>query len=240
MNARQYRAHLYEHRSHPQTSASRAEASDKGALYLSLFAFIAAEYFLELKVNRLPSGLMFPFGFLIFWAFYYTYYQPGQLEKTLSSEKKWDISGVPMTVLTTCILFVKVVVVELIEKLISGLLSSRQPKVNPRAASRRTTHFHSRTQPLHEPKPQRLRETIPHSKVSELPKELTNALGIMGIPEARDWGIIQKRYRELAKKYHPDLNPELTQAGNRFMLYDAAYRKLELAKHRYFNFKKLD
>jgi DnaJ-class molecular chaperone len=60
----------------------------------------------------------------------------------------------------------------------------------------------------------------------------------MGIPEARDWATIQKRYRELAKKYHPDLNPELTQAGNRFMLYDAAYRKLEAAKFRYFMPKK--
>ena len=60
----------------------------------------------------------------------------------------------------------------------------------------------------------------------------------MGIPHERDWGLIQKRYRDLAKKYHPDLNPELTQAGNRFILVDAAYRKLETSKYRFFNSKK--
>jgi hypothetical protein len=242
MNARNYRQHLYQNRSHPSYPGAVETQSNRGPLYLSVVAFIAAEYFFELKATRIPSGLMFPVGFLFFWAFYYTYYQPGHLEKTLSSEKKWDLSGIPVILINTCIWFVKIVFVELTEKVIFNIMNSqkaspRRNTVRPKAASssHRTSQNNFKAQArVHT---QSFNEAAPIGEMT-LPREITNALGIMGIPEARDWTVIQKRYRELAKKYHPDLNPELTQAGNRFMLYDAAYRKLESAKFRYFMPKK--
>ena len=243
MNARDYREHLYQHRSHPAQAKAIQSASDSSAIYLSVVAFIAAEYFFELKLEKVPSGLMFPAGFLFFWAFYYTYYQPGHLEKTLSSENKWDLSGIPLTILSSCIWFVKIMFVELTEKVLSQVFKPQpvkvkaQRKMNPKSqpqnfSSGTRTGRNTRFQGHHTRSAQPLSD-FPQTGTG-LPRELTNALGIMGIPEARDWSVIQKRYRELAKKFHPDLNPDLTQAGNRFMLYDAAYRKLEAAKDRYF------
>jgi DnaJ domain len=243
MNARDYRAHLYQNRAHPKGVGRVDSPTDNSALYFSVLAFLAAEYLVELKLARFPSGLVFPTGFLFFWAFYYTYYQPGHLEKTLSHEQKWDISGIPLTLVRGCIWFVKIMFVEFTEKIISNLVGSKKEieKTNP---SRTRTHYK-----VYSGKQQRESSYRPQSQAfpnrdsaresqTRLPKEVSNALGIMGIPEARDWTIIQKRYRELAKQYHPDLNPELTQSGNRFMLYDAAYRKLEAVKGRYFIVKK--
>ncbi len=70
---------------------------------------------------------------------------------------------------------------------------------------------------------------------NQLPRDLENALGLLGLKGCRDWKKIQKRYRELAKKFHPDLNPDLTQTGNRFIIYDGAYRKLSSVKDKYFS-----
>lgn len=247
MNARDYRKHLYSHRSHPAQTKAVEEASEKSAIFLSFIAFVACEYIIQLKTERIPSGLLFPFGFLFFWAFYYTYYQPGSLEKTLSSEKKWDLSGIPLTIMSSCIWFVKIVCVELVDNMISSLINERSKAPPRRGVNRNTPPFETksqtqgRTQSFQRPVNQQRQETLGNHNSppnGALPREITNALGILGIPEARDWSAIQKRYRELAKKYHPDLNPELTQAGNRFMLYDAAYRKLEMAKERYFKNKK--
>jgi len=67
-----------------------------------------------------------------------------------------------------------------------------------------------------------------------LPKEIESALLTLGLKNCRDWSVIHKRYRELAKQVHPDLNPELTAAENRFIIYDNAYRKLVAVKRRYF------
>ena len=133
--------------------------------------------------------------------------------------------------------------VELTEKVLSQVFKPQpvkvkaQRKMNPKSqpqnfSSGTRTGRNTRFQGHHTRSAQPLSD-FPQTGTG-LPRELTNALGIMGIPEARDWSVIQKRYRELAKKFHPDLNPDLTQAGNRFMLYDAAYRKLEAAKDRYF------
>ncbi len=236
MNVRDYRVHLYQNRAHPIKEGVVNQKADATSLYLSIGAFVAVEYFLQLKFNRYSSGLLFPMGFLFFWAFYYTYYQPGDLEKRLTSERKWDLSGIPVTLMTSCIWFVKIVFVELTEKIITSLISSkkqraREPQYRTKPKVYSAPSESSKSQPLN-------KDQTPHGRQDEtitlLPRELINALGVMGIPNERDWNMIQKRYRELAKKYHPDLNPELTQAGNRFMLYDVAYRKLESSKTKYF------
>lgn len=77
--------------------------------------------------------------------------------------------------------------------------------------------------------------TREHFSPSQLPRDVENALGLLGLKGCRDWKKIQKRYRELAKKFHPDLNPDLTQTGNRFIIYDGAYRKLAAVKDQYFS-----
>ena len=235
MNAREYRQHLYQNRSHPEKINVASHSSDASFIYVSVAGFLVVEGYLQFKLAQYPSGLIFPMGFLFFWAFFYTYYKPGHLENKLSNESKWDLSGIPDTLMTSCIWFVKIVFVELTEKVICAILnrekkhlkSSREP-ANRRNGSFQT-HSFNKTIP---PKPE-----VKSDPILLLPRELSNALHVMGIPGERDWGNIQKRYRELAKKYHPDLNPELTQAGNRFMLYDAAYRKLEAAKDKHFSHK---
>jgi hypothetical protein len=190
--------------------------------------------------------LLFPFGFLFFWAFYYTYYQPGSLEKTLSSEKKWDLTGIPMTLMSSCIWFVKVVFVELTEKIISSVVvpkkqTSKTQQRNVFDDSKRSTSARFQNGAF-DRRPQNNPPNQTRTKIAEpielIPKDLLNALVVLGIPEAREWSLIQKRYRELAKMFHPDLNPDKTQAGNRFMLCDAAYRKLEASRERFLKGKK--
>ena len=67
-----------------------------------------------------------------------------------------------------------------------------------------------------------------------LPRDLEIALETLGLKTCREWDAIHQRYRQLAKMYHPDLNSEITQTGRRFMMYDAAYRKLCIGKKQYF------
>lgn len=239
MNTKQYRDHLYQERSHPRDNVSYIGATNDSfsSLYLSLFGFLAAEYFAEVKYEHLPSGILFPVGFLFFWAFYYTYYQPGYLEQKLSSDKKWDLFGIPTTIISTCIWFVKIIFVELIENIVGILFGSRHKHepVKPQKSKPKTSGP-SRTSNQVPPR----REFTAEPRTGDaLPRDLGNALSILGLPYCRDWSTIQKRYRELAKQYHPDLNPELTTVGNRFMIYDAAYRKLEASKSKYFNSAKV-
>lgn len=231
MNAREYREHLYQNRAHPAKNGMPSVPAEGRSVYLSIGIFLVAEYGLQSKFLSYPSGLLFPMGFLVFWAFYYSYYQPGHLEKKLSDEGKWDLRGIPDTLMTSCIWFVKIVFVELTEKIISSLV---QPQVRKSKTSNSRKNSRPPTDYSQSYKKPQFQSEEKKDAIALLPRELSNALHIMGIPMERDWNNIQKRYRELAKKYHPDLNPEITQAGNRFMLYDAAYRKLEAAKSKHF------
>lgn len=43
-----------------------------------------------------------------------------------------------------------------------------------------------------------------------------NLYRILGVPEQADSGRVRQAYRELAKKYHPDLNPGDREAAERF------------------------
>ena len=77
--------------------------------------------------------------------------------------------------------------------------------------------------------------SFPHPPIRPLalPKEIPKLSGILGLREGVDWDTIHRRYRQLAKQFHPDLHPEVTGRGKRFMMYDAAYRKLVTVKTRY-------
>lgn len=219
MTAKEYREHLYARRTHPHAHVTPDSHKDSFAsLYLMLVPFLVAEYWTELRFETLPSGIVFPTAYVLFWAFYYTYYRPGVLESQLSGPTKWDLHSIPTVFMGTVIWFVKVMVVELTDVILSSLLrGKKKTKARPVAAN-------------HAARP----EPRPASGPAPLPKEIENALAILGIRGCRDWRTIQKRYRELAKLYHPDLNPDITTAGNRFMIYDGAYRKLTVVKDQYF------
>src|SRR5450631_1123192 len=87
-NARNYRERLYRSRAHPGVE-DRSDFVDKRDSFLTVYAsaipFLALEYIAERNYEFLPSGLVCPVGYLMFWAFYYTYYRPGFLEDRLTS-----------------------------------------------------------------------------------------------------------------------------------------------------------
>jgi len=174
LDSKKYREYLHQTRSHPETLSPEAISSSVKYFHWSVPCCLALEWFLEAQMDGLPPGLGFPVGFLLFWAFYYTFYRSGLIESKLGSSIRPN------------------------EKKVA------QPTSPPVAS------------------PQ------------GLPKEIENALSLLGLKGCRDWGIIHKRYRELAKKFHPDLNPEITTAGNRFIIYDGAYRRLSAVKEKYF------
>jgi preprotein translocase subunit Sec63 len=49
---------------------------------------------------------------------------------------------------------------------------------------------------------------------------------ILGIPTGADAATIKKAYRRLAKKYHPDVNPENSEAAEHFKQVQHAYETL--------------
>src|SRR5450631_1681193 len=96
-NGQRYRDHLYHLRTHPPSEVPEDFIDRRDSfmtVYLSFVPFMIAEYFAEANYE-IPSGLVFPLGYLLFWAFYYTYYKPGYLEEHLSTPKKWDLNGIP-------------------------------------------------------------------------------------------------------------------------------------------------
>lgn len=260
-NVRNYRETAYRLKAHPNsqhlTEVSRDFYDQRDSLvtvYASLIPFLGLEYFSESSMGYLPSGLMFPLGYLLFWAFYYTYYKPGFLEEKLSESKKGDLDQIPAVVVGVLIWFVKVTFVELTHFLFTRWVVE---KPAPKSRSYNTHHSHftrARTSGAHQHKHQqhqqyRRAQNKAHSytntnstpppkkeaKVAQnLPSDIQQALVVLGIPTVRDWHEIHKRYRELAKKFHPDLNPDVTATGARFMMYDAAYKKLQSVKVQYF------
>jgi hypothetical protein len=122
LNAREYRDYLYRNQAHPYAPAPVRDAGGFSGLYLTLFPFLVAEYFAELHYESLPSGIVFPLGYVLFWAFYYTYYQPGFLEEKLTEKKKWDLLSVPTVLLGAVIWFTKICVVEFFERVILNAL----------------------------------------------------------------------------------------------------------------------
>lgn len=213
-DAKRYREHLHKVRTHPSDSEDWVDQRDNFmAVYFTVAPFVAVEYLAEVSYEVLPPGLIFPMGFLLFWAFYYTYYKPGYLEERLTEPAQWNLAVVPGLVLGLAIWFVKVTLSELL-----GFFSPRAAAPTPGTAPRRHPN---RTVPL----PDELQAFVGVSR-TPLPQEVLAALRVLGLDEGATWGDIQHRYRQLAKRYHPDLNPDITTSGTRFMLYHAAYEKL--------------
>ncbi|MCB0404218.1 MAG: DnaJ domain-containing protein [Bdellovibrionales bacterium] len=239
-----YRDHLYQYREHPdQASEGFSDHRDSFfTVYLSVLPFLAVEYYAELSFKVLPSGLIFPFGFLLFWAFFYTYYKPGFLEKRLSNTDEWDVAGIPAILVGVLVWFVKVTVVSLAKTILSYIgieapQNARRQQAEAQAAHRRMQQERAfrgaqAQERAREQKPRH--QTPPPPQAPSLPSDIQQALATLGLSDCRNWQRIHRRYRELAKQYHPDLNPHLTDVGRRFMMYDAAYRKLSQVKNKYF------
>lgn len=236
MNPREYREHLYKNRYHPpRPEEGFVDNRDSWVMvYASLLPFLIAEYFAERTWESTPAGLIFPTGFLLFWAFYYTYYKPGFLEDKLTTPKKFDLWGVPSVLLTVVILSVKVCVIELsnfvVRRWVSRMTRSRRPSQQQQARPKQEAQRPFSAPPPHGGAPKKPADP----KLPELPSDVSSALGILGIPNCRDWQSIHSRYRVLAKQFHPDLNPDITVRGRRFMMYDVAYHKLSTVRGKYF------
>ncbi|MFM8270022.1 MAG: hypothetical protein ACKN9V_07520, partial [Pseudomonadota bacterium] len=83
--SQKYRDYLHQTRSHPERALPNGASGVPRFVYWSVPCFLAVELFFEMRADRFPPGLSFPFGFLLFWAFYYTYLKPGHLESKLQS-----------------------------------------------------------------------------------------------------------------------------------------------------------
>ena len=247
-NGREYREELYRLRSHPRSKRPDDFADRRDSLahlYFSLFPFLALEYFIERNFETV-SGLIFPMGYLLFWSFYYTYYRPGFLEEKLRAPEKTQWGLLPALILGVAIWFVKVSIVELNHILLLHWLRAKTkpaPKApakpaarseDPRMARARRAEHQRRASEKHASKAQTPPKAPP---APSLPSDVVRALNTLGLGECRDWNEIHHRYRELAKKYHPDLNPEITHS--RFIQFDAAYRKLSTVKTQYFHDRKV-
>lgn len=249
ITARDYRQQLYHLRAHPNDGSDFTDNRDSlVGIYASLLPFLIFEYCVEAFVDLSVSGLVFPLGFLLYWGFYYTYYRPGFLEERLVMPSSDNLAEIPALLLGVAIWFVKVSVVEAFDFLV---LRWFRPKKTRQIHIGRHSESHSRSQARS--RPQANPHSRPHANTGAgsyhystsrpaqaapqtpgLPSDVLQQLAILGLGECRDWNIIHKRYRELAKLYHPDLNREITEVGRRFMTYDGAYRKLLAVKEKYF------
>ncbi len=224
-SAKNYRDSAYRLRAHPRDDEfdffDRRDSFT--TVYLSVIPFAAAEYFTELSIEMLPGGLVFPVGFLLFWAFYYTYYKPGFLENRLASPQKVDLAGIPTLMIGILIWFVKVTMVELSHLLVFQWVT--KPKPEPRRAT-----AHAKAKHTHGSGP----HAVPNKPPSLLSPDLVQALQILGLKPGCGWKDIHRQYRALAKQFHPDLNPEITDFGHRFMKVDEAYHRLSKVRAKHF------
>jgi len=226
-NSKRYREQAYQLRGHPvEEQDDFYDNRDAfGRVYFSLIPFLAAEYFAEISYDLIPAGLVFPTGFLLFWAFYYTYYKPGFLEGRLSDRANHGIAHIPTLFLGVLIWFVKITLTEIGHVVLFRW--ARAPKPQP------VFRPHARAHAAPPPRPRSVGQPPPMPPIA-LPPDVLAALGTMGLNAHSDWNHIHRRYRELAKQLHPDLNPDITGAGNRFITVDGAYRKLSSVKEKYF------
>ena len=188
LSHKDYRSHLYANRTHPEQPQTIQKSSLSLSFWImSSIPFLIIEYFFEVEFKRLPSGLVFPAGYVMFWGFYQS------------------------------LLFSK----------FNGIPKIKAKKARPLLKSVKMPSQEQRHS-------QEAKQSSSKSVENFLPEKILQNLSVLGLKPTREWSTIQKRYRELAKQYHPDLNPDITTRGTRFMIYDAAYRNLLKFKKEYF------
>ena len=221
MTSTRYRKHLHEFRQHPGPVVQPATENGipVALLYTSLLPFLLIEFGSEFYAEKLPAGLFFPTGFFLFWAFYYTYQRPGALETRLGANATWKPHEFPALLLALVIWGAKTLLSLVSKSLIHVLYLPPKPTPQPKTAPPRAEPAYAHSEPA-------------------VPADARDALRILGLPATTDWLTIHKRYRDLAKRYHPDLNPQDTLAGRRFMKYDAAYRSLARYRGSYFKVRR--
>jgi len=220
----------------PENSDFHDERDSLLGVVISLIGFAAAEYFVEVNIDSLPGGLVFPLGFILFWAFYYTYYRPNNLENRLRPLSEMSFPNLFEVVFGVIVWFMKVTVVGAFDLLfvrwwkkpVAPKAKRAQPKTHSTGEKKEHTGSYS-----YRPRPEGFAGSAgggAQATGPSIPSDLATALHILGIEEkAPTWDVIHKRYRELAKKLHPDLNKDITQ-GHRFIRLDQAYRKLSAGK----------
>ncbi len=214
-----YRERLYRERAHPPGDKDefRDYRDSFSRVYFSATFFLFAEFLAEKDFTFIPSGLIFPMGFLIFWAVYYTYYRPTTLEEKIFFPERWNWQAIPQVLFGVAIWFVKISLRDFVAVL---KFPFRAPPKRAVVPSRPVARIVYSSTALQNPE--------------QLPREIQSALADLGFASQVRWEEIQHRYRQLAKRYHPDLNPDITRSGTRFMRLDQAYRRLGAVKHRYF------
>jgi hypothetical protein len=235
MHTRQYRDTVYRLRSHPHTPevAFGVDRRDSFTMiYVSFVPFAGLEYAAEYLVSSIPAGLVFPMGFLLYWAFYYTYYRPGALETRLQRTSFFNALNLFHMLVGTAIWLVKITVVYVGELLLSMLWA---PAKTAESASPPLSYVFKQTPPPFEKPAHANTATFPQPE--PLPEEARQALAVLGLSQTSDWTEIHRRYRLLAKKFHPDLNPEITESGSHFIRFDVAYKRLLQHRNRYFHVK---
>lgn len=228
-----YRDHFHRASAAELEEEGRAAFADQRdsltPVYLSLIPFGFAEFMAE-RTHWLPGGLILPMGFLLFWSFYYTYYKPNFLESRLGSPDTWNLTAIPIVLLGVCLWFLKYTVIELLHLLVLRWILTRPSAAQspPRPAKPRPTPPRDCDDEVHWREDRTAATKLTDSHQQELVRAL-QTLGLNGDPSLDQ---IHHRYRELAKLFHPDLNPDVTDFGRRFIEIDQAYRKLSKARSR--------
>jgi hypothetical protein len=198
-------------------------------VWISLPPFVLMEYFVELSLPRIPSALVFPVGFLLFWAFYFTFYKPNVLEDRLSDPDRWRLNFPPSLILGFALWFLQASFLELRYWLMAPFRFTTVKAISNDDLSKTAQRPSLGSKPTQGSK--KGFSNTPSPTSPPLPKEVQSALLVLGFvtDTAPAWNDIHKQYRMLAKKLHPDLNDTGTQ-GRRFIEVDQAYRKL--ARHK--------
>lgn len=184
-------------------------------VWLSLPPFLMLEYFVELSFPTIPSALVFPVGFLLYWAFYFIFYKPNVLEDRLSDPFREQFHFAPSLILGFILWFLQASLLEIRYLLWEAYRKPRELEAREVSEKFKKLVDGSAAAPRPAPSP------------SRYPDEVLRALAALGLGGTGElkWEQVHKRYRTLAKKLHPDLNDTGTQ-GRRFIEVDQAFRSL--------------
>lgn len=76
-------------------------------------------------------------------------------------------------------------------------------------------------------------DTQAHVSAHNLPRPVVEALSVLDLTPPLNWEDVRSRYKSLAKKYHPDINPNDDSAEERLKKINIAYSILKIAHEAY-------